>query len=206
MRKRRGILAASALTLCAVVAMMGGGSVSAEPSEPEGPDGSDEVLKMFTPEQLDRMEVVAPLSDEILRLAGSTDDWKPGQERPVKGYLLTVLGDRTLDVYWKGELPSEVKDVIARHPLVKVNVHQVAFDEDEYLGAQKLVVDRLIADPPTGVRFDAVMHADNRSSLSFVLLGSLDADGIATVEKQIASWIDIPFSVEVVEEPSAVPA
>lgn len=204
--KRRGVIAASALTLCAVLAMMGGGPVSAEPTKPGGPDGTDDVLKMFTPEQRDRMEVVAPLSDEILRLAGSTDDWRPGQERPVDGYLLTVLGDRTLDVYWKGELPSEVKAVIKQHPLVKVTVHQVTFDEDEYLGAQKLVVDRLIADPPAGARYDAVMHADDRSSLTFVLMGSMDSDGIAAVEELIASWIDIPFTVEVVKEPTAIAA
>lgn len=206
MRRRRGIVAALVLTLCAVLAMMVGGPVSAEPTKPAGPDGTDEVLKMFTPEQLDRMDVVAPLSDEILRLAGSTDDWKPGLDRPVDGYLLTVLGDRTLDVYWKGELPSEVKVLIEQHPLVKVTVHQVAFDEDEYLGAQKLVVDRLIADPPDGASYDAVTHADDRSSLTFVLVGSLNADGIAEVEKRIASWIDIPFSVEVVDEPTAIAA
>lgn len=199
-------MSASVLTLCAALILMGGGPVSAEPTEPGGPDGTEDVLKMFTPEQRERMEVVSPLSDEIVRLAGSTDDWKPGQKRQVKGYLLTVLGDDTLDVYWKGELPPEVKAVIARYPLVKVNVHQVAFDEDEFLGAQKLVVDRLIADPPAGTRWDAVLHADDRSSLTFVLLGSLDADGIAAVEKQIASWIDIPFSVEVVDEPTAIPA
>lgn len=204
--RRQGIIAASVLTLCAILAMMSGGPVSAEPTKPGESDGTESVLEMFTPEQRNRMEVVGPLSEEIVRLAGSVDDWKSGQYRQVKGYLLTVLGDGALDVYWKGELPPEVKAVIEKHPLVKVNVHQVAFDEDEFLSAQKLVVDRLVADPPVGTSWDAVLHADDRSSLTFVLVGSLDVDGIAAVEKRIASWIDIPFSVEVVDRPTVVPA
>ena len=67
------------------------------------------------------------------------------------------------------------------------------------------MVGRLVADPPAGARYDAVMHARDRSSLVVILQGSLDAAGIAAVEDRIASWIDIPFSVQVVDEPTAIP-
>lgn len=193
-----------------MVFAMGGGAAVAGPVDPDDRDEQNEidrtqdVLSMFTPEQRDRIEIVAPLSDKILELAGSTDDWHPGQERAVDGYLLTVLGDRTLDIFWKGELPPEVRDVIAQHPSVKVVVHDVPYDEDEYLSAQKLVVDRLIADPPAGARYDAVLHAENRASLNFVLVGTMSDSDLADIEERIASWISIPFTVEIVEEPTTV--
>jgi hypothetical protein len=45
--------------------------------------------------------VVALLADETDRLAGETDEWRPGQVRQAEGYLIEVLSDGRLDLCWK---------------------------------------------------------------------------------------------------------
>jgi hypothetical protein len=210
MRNRRLLLAATA-ALCLGLGTVNGTPAGAESSDPVKAeekleaDVPADVLDLYTPQQRERNAVVGPLAQEIERLAGVTDEWVPGHPRQVEGYLLDVASDGALDLYWKGPLPPAVQALIDAHPRVRVTVHEVPYDEDEFLGAQALIMDRLRADPPQGATLDMIDHAPGRSALRVVMLGSLDADQVVALEERIATWTDIPAVVEVVNQPSLVP-
>jgi hypothetical protein len=165
----------------------------------------------------DHWEVMVPLgpvaaeldqlSTEIERLAGLTDDegepldeWEPGHPRQVEGYLLDVVADGKLHLFWKGPLPPEVQAALDAHPLARVIVHDMPYDEDELHLAQHVIGDHL-TDPPGDTRLEAVLPNGDYSGLWVVLFGSLDGDQIAALESQLSTWTDIPASVRVIDHP-----
>ncbi len=218
---RKTLSKVSALLLCTMFVLVSASPVAAEITvevmprqgdateplpEPVDEDWCDDTTSGYTSPRLYWWDGIGPLSDEISLLGrGDTDEWYPAIYRPVEGYLLVKISHCGVEVFWKGELPQEVEDVIAQYPHVRVKVHDVPFDEEEFLTAQWKVIDRLIADPPPNAQWEFTEHGGDRSALTFWLHGTMTAEEIANLEAEIESMIDIPFFVKVSEEQQVWP-
>ena len=162
-----------------------------------GNSGDASAWGMYVAHQHAVEHSLGPLTREIDQLTGSTPSgWAPGMNRPSKGYASQVMvGTDALDLYWKGPLTPAVQQAIAHHPDVKVTVHQAAWDEDEIMTAQNLIVDKITGVLPEGVGLGLAMHETDMSAIIISLDGVLTDTQLTTLRRQVATWTSIPVTI-----------
>lgn len=79
-----------------------------------------------TVEELDASKVRQSLVSELLRIVGDETDNPPAEiDGQPNGYASLIIVDRStnqLDLYWKGDVPERIRQLIADHPQVDVRL------------------------------------------------------------------------------------
>lgn len=137
--RRRRLLAVLVAVVCSITFAA---TASAGPADDEkngtppgkGPDKAESEVPADVRERQEPLVAVAQL------INAAVDPFETGRPtvEGAEGYLFLRLSvdDGKLLLYWKGELPDTVQEIISSHPEVKVEVRESAYTANDYMDAQ----------------------------------------------------------------------
>jgi hypothetical protein len=167
---------------------------------------SEDTYTVLLESQLKYAAPLYKLGQQLADLGGSTDEWQPGQTRPVPGYLFQMsdLTEGSMDVYWKDSLPNQVQRVIQQYPELSVRVHLTEYDEEEFLTQQNVLRSAIESVLDGQDSLDAITHSNDRSRLIAHIVSQRGADDILDHLQEQNTKVSVPFSIEVSPEPYSV--
>ena len=199
-----GIVAA-----CAIGCVLGlGGAVIAR-----GDGNTDDLERAGMPADLwERQSRLVSVAGAIEGLVDPTESGRPTRSG-MDGYLLVRidLEMNAVELFWKGEIPGKVRNVIAAHPDVQVRIHHTAYSEVEYMDSQDALVEvakASVAKAGGSAQLLAIQHVEDREGFQVFLF---DPDRRVSVRDLLRDYaktglLDLPIHVEFSKEKPTSPA
>lgn len=196
------IIAAVAATLAVVSSGLG---VPASAADSRDPDTSHQVI-------LRNQDHLIRVTDEIDRV---TDRYGTGTAAPIDGaesrFTAVVIDpvENLIDLYWSGDIPPTVQEILSRYPEVHVRTHRTRYSLNELTAAQLRVVAAAEAGAlaTSGIDVRVVAAASTWDGLEVVVASRADARAVGTGDQESARTLSEVSGVQVAinASQSAVP-